>query len=122
MAAKEQVILRLNSQGVAHEGAGIEYQCAGHTAGYTIYVTSAPVVAVIAKRKTCALARECGQLERWEEYISGSFCVSITAAMGMPKLETGPQKSVEGGEDVESVGVIPFGLRRRIMGVGWAGF
>ena len=28
-------------------------------------------------------------------YISGSFCVSITAAMGMPKLETGPQKSVE---------------------------
>lgn len=31
-------------------------------------------------------------------YISGSFCVSITAAIGMPKLETGPQKSGrEGG-------------------------
>lgn len=29
-------------------------------------------------------------------YISGSFCVSITAAMGMPKLETGPQKSSRG--------------------------
>lgn len=28
-------------------------------------------------------------------YMSGSFCVSITAAMGMPKLETGPQKSAE---------------------------
>lgn len=28
-------------------------------------------------------------------YISGSFCVSMTAAIGMPKLETGPQKSVE---------------------------
>lgn len=27
-------------------------------------------------------------------YISGSFCVSITAAMGIPKLETGPQKSI----------------------------
>ena len=24
---------------------------------------------------------------------SGSFCVSSTAAMGIPKLETGPQKS-----------------------------
>lgn len=28
------------------------------------------------------------------EMIAGSFCVSITAAMGIPKLETGPQKSV----------------------------
>ena len=26
-------------------------------------------------------------------YISGSFCVSRTAATGIPKLETGPQKS-----------------------------
>lgn len=26
-------------------------------------------------------------------YISGSFWVSITAAIGIPKLETGPQKS-----------------------------
>lgn len=30
-----------------------------------------------------------------ETYISGSFCVqSMTAAMGMPKLLAGPQKSV----------------------------
>lgn len=29
-----------------------------------------------------------------QTYISGSFCVSITAAKGIPKLETGPQKSV----------------------------
>lgn len=28
-------------------------------------------------------------------YISGSFCVSMTAAIGIPKLETGPQKSAE---------------------------
>lgn len=27
-------------------------------------------------------------------YISGSFCVSMTAAMGIPKLLAGPQKSV----------------------------
>lgn len=26
-------------------------------------------------------------------YSSGLFCVSITAAMGIPKFETGPQKS-----------------------------
>jgi hypothetical protein len=36
---------------------------------------------------------------RWREsvfavaHISGSFCVSRTAAMGMPKFEAGPQKS-----------------------------
>jgi len=29
-----------------------------------------------------------------ETYISGSFCASMMAAMGMPKLEAGPQKSV----------------------------
>ena len=27
-------------------------------------------------------------------HISGSFCVSMTAAIGMPKLDAGPQKSV----------------------------
>ena len=27
-------------------------------------------------------------------YKSGSFCVSITAASGIPKFEAGPQKSV----------------------------
>ena len=28
---------------------------------------------------------------------SGFFCVSMTAAMGMPKLDAGPQKSVVNG-------------------------
>lgn len=27
-------------------------------------------------------------------YISGSFCVSIIAAIGIPKFDAGPQKSV----------------------------
>ena len=27
--------------------------------------------------------------------MSGSFCVSITAAIGIPKLDTGPQKSAQ---------------------------
>lgn len=30
---------------------------------------------------------------QWETYSSGDFWVSITAAMGIPKLDTGPQKS-----------------------------
>lgn len=30
----------------------------------------------------------------FQTYISGSFCVSKTAAMGIPKFEAGPQKSV----------------------------
>lgn len=36
----------------------------------------------------CVLQEEDGYA-----YISGSFCVSMTAAIGMPKLEAGPQKS-----------------------------
>ena len=28
-------------------------------------------------------------------YISGSFCVSNTAAMGIPKFDAGPQKSAQ---------------------------
>lgn len=44
MASKQQVILRLHRQAVAHEGAGVEYQSAGHTAGYTndTFIMSAP--------------------------------------------------------------------------------
>ena len=30
-----------------------------------------------------------------DTYISGSFCVSMTAAIGIPKFEAGPQKSRE---------------------------
>jgi hypothetical protein len=30
-------------------------------------------------------------------YNSGDFCVSITAAIGIPKFETGPQKSIYPG-------------------------
>lgn len=33
------------------------------------------------------------QLGAITTYISGSFCVSITAATGIPKFEAGPQKS-----------------------------
>jgi hypothetical protein len=29
-------------------------------------------------------------------HISGSFCISITAATGIPKFDAGPQKSAQG--------------------------
>ena len=40
------------------------------------------------------------------DIISGSFCVSRTAAMGIPKLDAGPQKSVvsSGGQHIALVG------------------
>jgi hypothetical protein len=31
----------------------------------------------------------------YSTYISGSFCVSNTAAMGIPKFDAGPQKSAQ---------------------------
>jgi hypothetical protein len=31
----------------------------------------------------------------YRTYRSGDFCVSITAAIGIPKFETGPQKSTK---------------------------
>lgn len=39
--------------------------------------------------------------------MSGSFCVSMTAAIGMPKFETGPQKSAV----VVTIGVSGSGFR-----------
>lgn len=36
----------------------------------------------------------------WNAYISGSFFTSITAAIGMPKFEAGPQKSIDGESSV----------------------
>ena len=39
-----------------------------------------------------------------ETHMSGSFCVSMTAAIGMPKFETGPQKSAVGkGKELAGV-------------------
>lgn len=39
-----------------------------------------------------------GERSEGGTHISGLFCVSITAAIGIPKLETGPQKSTSGDE------------------------
>ncbi len=60
-------------------------------------------------------ATEAGKGEREREretHMSGSFCVSMTAAIGMPKFETGPQKSACGGRGkVSGRGLTGVGCR-----------
>ncbi len=113
MAAEQEIVLRLDGQGVAHEGARVEDQGARHAAGYAVYCyfsrQTSPTRWFGGQRER-EREREKDQRDwRWQlaggkkrldggregglRYISGSFCVSMTAAMGMPKLETGPQKS-----------------------------
>jgi hypothetical protein len=43
------------------------------------------------RRRGGKIIREAGM----GTYRSGDFCVSITAAIGIPKFETGPQKSID---------------------------
>lgn len=45
MAAEQQIILRRDRQRIAHEGAGVQDQGAGHAAGYATlcYVSNARV-------------------------------------------------------------------------------
>ena len=124
MAPEQQIVLGLDREGVAHKGARVDYQSARHAAGdaASLRFMSGPTVAGSGSEKQRSLeeirdsgggfvvereggggkgegreGREGGWVDR---YISGSFCVSMTAAMGMPKLETGPQKSGEGASTV----------------------
>ena len=67
-----------------------------------------------------------------ETYISGSFCASMMAAMGMPKLEAGPQKSVawactlsvcsELGAGMARLGWLAYGSSRGSRRLGSSGF
>lgn len=74
VAAEEEVVLRCDGHGISHEGRTVTNQGKCHRSGDA--TTDQPATTKIE------LA-----------YISGSFCVSMTAAMGIPKLEAGPQKS-----------------------------
>ena len=54
---------------------------------------------VRVQKRCIVLARRNRDVAVWNAwscstYISGSFCVSRTAAMGIPKFDAGPQKSV----------------------------
>lgn len=89
MTPEQQIILRRNRESVAHECARVECERTRHTTRNT-RVLSDPWVRNISDRINHKGAAQLSQTA----YISGSFWVSITAAIGMPKLETGPQKSV----------------------------
>lgn len=53
-------------------------------------------VSVLVRLTVYAVGREAGRDQREETYRSGLLKESMTAAMGIPKLETGPQKSAVG--------------------------
>ena len=98
MAGEEKVVLGGDGEGVAHEGSGVDGQGTGHLArdaGRALAGCSRIWQDVQVNRGDGVCFA--GDFKRdWARstYISGSFWVSITAAMGMPKLEAGPQKSV----------------------------
>ena len=85
VAQEQKVVLRRDGHAVPHECRRVHDERGSHFAGDA--------------RVEGWLALEGGGLkgtrgrEEWENYISGSFWVSIIAAMGIPKLDTGPQKS-----------------------------
>lgn len=81
MAAEEEVVGGCDGEGVAHEDTAVAAEGEGHAAGDAVR---------IHVRKEGWEGREKG----WMIYISGSFEVSMTAAIGIPKLLAGPQKSV----------------------------
>lgn len=95
VACEKEVVLGRDGEGVAHEGGGVDDEGAGHRAGDTVaqrlsqWMSSGYQVAGVGLGWAISKAVK----PRLGTYISGSFCVSITAAMGIPKLETGPQKS-----------------------------
>lgn len=80
VAAEEEVVLWLDGERVAHERGRIDGQGECHLARDAV-------------RGEGELVTTWEGRERWGTYSSGLFWVSATAARGMPKLETGPQKS-----------------------------
>ena len=82
MASEQEVVLWCNCESVASEDGGVDGEGGGHATGDAGGEVSRDIRWRCRSRET---------------YNSGSFCVSITAAMGMPKLDAGPQKSVNWG-------------------------
>lgn len=96
VAAEKKVVLGRNGHGVAHEGRRVTAEGKSHWTGDTVIaLVSFPTLRTIYEMRQIlsrveAVRRDAGI----GAYISGSFCVSITAAIGIPKLDAGPQKSV----------------------------
>jgi hypothetical protein len=91
MHSKQQVILGCHGKGISHQQGRADDESASHASGNT---TSESVFH--------SGSHYAGVLEM--NYISGSFRISVTAAMGMPKLEAGPQKSRQKSMEIVLIG------------------
>jgi hypothetical protein len=94
VAREEEVVSRRDGEGVAHESRRVDAKSCSHLSRNALLGVSLGSSAARPE-----LAKSQGELKshgvvQWGTYSSGDFCVSITAAMGIPKLDTGPQKSV----------------------------
>lgn len=90
VAAEEEVVYRGDGHGVAHECGRVTAEGKGHGSRDTVLrMCISPKLL-----QSIQLAQSCRQSGR-RNYISGSFCVSMTAARGIPKFDAGPQKSVQ---------------------------
>lgn len=111
VAGKQQPVAGSDGERVAHEGEGVDDQGAGHGSGDPVCrkgrEVSKPVHAtfffvlgwVLVFFLPPSSFSRISAVEASESYMSGLFCVSRTAAIGIPKLEAGPQKSVHVQKD-----------------------
>ena len=105
MACEKEVIFRRHSHGIAHESGSIDGESGGHATGDTVRTVSAPRCIVVTEAESRKYSGRLGrgrggegreEGKEGQTDSSGSFCVSRIAAMGMPKFEKGPQKSIVG--------------------------
>lgn len=108
VTSEEEVVLRGDGESVAGESSRVDDQgtchCSGDAGEKNSKLVTDDIICITCHipsgfrlhMQDTGMHAELKSKEgrRESAYISGSFCVSITAAMGIPKLETGPQKSV----------------------------
>jgi hypothetical protein len=136
VAEEEEVVLRLDDERVAHEGCGVDNQghlssCRGFCEVDIPISSPFPIPNInisinrwrmpsrewengLCQRKASMV--EEGNSESTEEtctHNSGLFCVFITAAIGIPKFDTGPQKSVSRRHRVRVNRPCPLPVARR---------
>lgn len=91
VAAEEEVVYGGDGHGVAHECGRVTAESECHGSRDTVlHMSVSPKL--LQNTRSAQSCRRSGR----RNYISGSFCVSMTAARGIPKFDAGPQKSVQG--------------------------
>lgn len=93
VATEKKVVSGRDGHGVAHESGAVADESGGHRARDT--VVEVLVSLTLLSQLNPAQAHPMEWICPRATYISGSFWVSMTAAMGIPKLEAGPQKSAQ---------------------------